>query len=181
MKHKLSVFNYSYCKRYYLFHPWKLVKEFFQNCYHGWRRAIYGWTWEDCWNLEDWLFTILPPMLRHMADHGSGYPGNDEFDTPEKWSKWLHDTADTLEHLSDEDWWDNHNEYSEEFYHLSEENRHYEKNENGSLRVTWNDSPDYNEIRDKWMARSMELNEKRQKTIEDVMNDIARHAEMLWD
>lgn len=178
---KLNVFSYAYRKRYYLTHPLRFIKETGYNLRAAWMRITKGYCYVDCWDLENWLFTVLPPMLRHIADHGSGYPGNDEFDTPEKWSKWLHDTADTLERLSDEDWWDNHNEYSEEFYRLSEENRHCEEDGNGGLRVTWSDSADYNEIRDKWMARSMELKEERQKAIEDVMMDIARHAEMLWD
>lgn len=102
---KRSVFNYSYSKRYYLTHPWKFVHHFFQNLRHAYCRAVYGWTWEDAWNLNDWLLAVLPPMLRHIAENGVAYPGPyTKFDTAEKWDNHLHELANTLESLQEQNW-----------------------------------------------------------------------------
>ena len=109
---KHSVFKCSYSKRYYLTHPWKFVYHFFQNLQHAYRRAVYGWTWEDAWNLNDWLLAVLPPMLRCIAEEGMAYPGpGTKFGTPEKWHSHLHELANTLESLQEQNW-EKRNEFS---------------------------------------------------------------------
>lgn len=159
---KRSVFNYCYSCRYYLTHPWLFIKEFFQNCNHAWRRAIYGWTWEDCWNLDDWLLNILPEMLRHMADHGSGYPGSKPFETPEKWHDWLHSVADVLESLQEDNWY-SQNEYKEDF------------------RRKWPAGKDFDTVKELYFARTKELTEEREKLLIDTGIQIFKNLNLLWD
>ena len=176
---KRSVFNYSYSKKYLLTHPWKFIKEFFQNCNHAWRRAIYGWTWEDCWNLDDWLLNILPEMLRHMADYGSAYPGfkNEEvdFSTPEKWDDWLHSMADVLESLQEENWF-SQNEYEEEFHKQSELHR-----SKGNKSITEMNDEDFDTLRELYFARIDELTKERKKLLIDTFSKLGQHLDCLWD
>lgn len=179
MINKRSVFNYSFCKRYYLTHPWKFIKEFFQNCNHAWRRAIYGWTWEDCWNLENWLLNILPEMLRYMADYGSGYPGFEPFETPEKWNDWLHSMADVLESLQEENWY-SQNEYEEEFHKQCDFNRKTSKTEN-VITITWSDRKDFDTIKKLYFARTEELTKEREKLLIDTFTKLGKYLPILWD
>lgn len=162
---KNSVFNYSYSKRYYLTHPWKLIKEFFQNCYHGWRRAIYGWTWEDCWNFDSWFCIVVPQLLKHLADYGCGYPG-EPFDTPEKWHDWLYEIAHRIERLQYDDWMEDNNEYSKEYLESFENDWCSERQE---------------EIRKKYYARCEEINKTRQQVLEDLGKSFFKFFDCLWD
>lgn len=163
---KCSVFNYCYSTRYYLMRPWKLIKEFFQNCYHGWRRAIYGWTWEDCWNFDSWFCVVTPQILKHMADHGSAYPGTEPFDTPEKWHDWLYEMAHRIERLQYDDWMEDNNEYSKEYIESFENDWHSERQE---------------EIRKKYYVRCQEINKTRRQVLEDFGKEFFKHFDCLWD
>ena len=176
---KRSVFNYNYSRRYYLTHPWKLVKEFFRNCNHAWRRAIYGWTWEDCWNLEDWLLNLLPEMLRHMADNGSAYPGSKPFETPEKWHDWLHSMADVLESLQEENWY-SQNEYEEEF-HNQISMQCSRQNLNDGVTVTWSEEKDFDIVEELYLARVQELNKEREKLLIDTGRELFQYLDYIWD
>ena len=92
-----SVWYWSYTKRYYLKHPWKWFKQLGCNVRDVYRRAKYGWTYSDVWDMDQWIMNTFPPMLRHLAVHGCAYPGHEPFDTPEKWHEWLNKMADLIE------------------------------------------------------------------------------------
>lgn len=176
----MNVFNWSYRTSYYLTHPWKWVSELFSNMRAAYRRARYGWCYMDVWELGYWLLEILPPMLRHMAEHGYGYPGDEEFPTYESWKKWLCDTADELVALREENI-ENRNEYEKDF-HNSFCWKHEERDpETNSLTITWNESPEYQEISKKYFARMEELEKDRQERLIKVFMDIGKHLPALWD
>lgn len=178
---KNSVFNYSYSKRYYLTHPWKWIKEFFQNCYHGWRRAIYGWTWEDCWNFDSWFCTVVPQLLKHLADYGCGYPG-EPFDTPEKWHDWLYKMAHRIERLEYDDWMEDLNEYSEDYIKTFEDDAYEEEHPDWPfLTTTYNSSLSKEEIRKKYYERCAEIHKTRQQALEEVFLELGRNFDCLWD
>ena len=94
---KYSVWYMPYNKRYLITHPWQWVRCACRNIRDAWRRSVYGWTYGDVWDWDNWFTHVVPDMLRHMADKGSAYPGYEPFDTPEKWHKWLHWIADLIE------------------------------------------------------------------------------------
>lgn len=170
---KKSVFNYSYSKRYYLTHPWKLIKEFFQNCYHGWRRAIYGWTWEDCWNFDSWFCTVIPQLLKHLADYGCGYPG-EPFETPEKWHDWLYKMANTIERLQYDDWMEDCNEYSKDYEKTFEDGY-------SNLTTTGDSELSKEKIREKYYERCEEIHKTREQVLEDFGKEFFKYFDRLWD
>lgn len=66
-------------------------------------RGKNGWATPDAWSADYYLYKIIPPMLRQIAD-GMSYPGLPPYDTPKKWSKALLGAADDIEayYLHDE-------------------------------------------------------------------------------
>ena len=120
-------------------------------------RARYGWTYSDVWNWDIWFAYTVPPMLRHMADYGSAYPGYEPFDTPEKWHDWLHNIADMIE-TSTEDWQDEHNEYYEEYTN------------------SWDE-----ELRIKYMQRAEELAKQGDRNIRYAFENLGKYFYNLWD
>ena len=162
----LNVFNWSYSKRYYLTHPWKWFKELWYNIKAAYRRVKYGWCYCDVWNWDDWFCSVVPPMLRHMADHGSAYPGCEPFDTQEKWHAWLHKTADTIERLGYDDWMEDMNEYSADYIASFEKDWRSEKHE---------------EIRKKYYERCAEIHKLRAEVLENFGKEFFKHFDKIWD
>lgn len=175
---KNSVFYLSYGKRYYLTHPWKWIKEVGYNIRAAWKRATCGWCAADVWDWDNWFMLTVPDMFRHMADHGSAYPGHEPFTTPEKWHDWLHEMADLIE-TGREDWQDEHNEYYDEYMkHLMDNWEPPTKDENGFLV---HKSREFTELDKKYFTRANELREQGEKNIRFVLSQIAEHFYDLWD
>lgn len=163
-KNPLSVWSFPYATHYYLKHPWVWFKHAFRNIKDGFRRARYGWTYSDVWDMDQWIMYTFPPMLRHMADKGSAYPGHEPFETAEKWHKWLHAMADLLE-SGLEDKQDECNEYYKEYMdHLFDPN---------DIRVTEMDRDYYN--------RSQELMKDAEDNVANAMRQLGEHFYSLWD
>ena len=162
----LNVFHWAWRTRYYLTRPWKWVKELFSNIRAAWRRATKGYCYIDVWNWDDWFCSVVPQMLRHMADHGHAYPGSEPFDTPEKWHNWLYEMAHRIERLQYDDWMEDNNEYSKEYNESFENDWHSERQE---------------EIRKKYYVRCREIHETRQQVLEDFGKEFFKHFDCLWD
>ncbi len=152
-----TVWTFPYRKKYYITHPWKWFSQFGRNIRSTYMRAKYGWTYSDVWNWDTWFAHTVPSMLRHMADHGSAYPGREPFDTPEKWHDWLHNIADMIE-TGTEEWQDKHNEYYEEYLEKFDE-----------------------ESRDLYWQRANELSEQGNRNIRYALGQIAEHYYDIWD
>lgn len=176
----LNVFKYAFRPRYYLTHPIEFLKETKTNIISAWLRATRGYCYSDIWNWNTWFLEVTPPMLRHMADCGTAYPGHEPFDTPEKWNDWLHSVADVLESLQEENW-ESRNEFAEEFYQLSKWNKSLKTDENGFIHITWSNEDNYEEIKELYFMRQKELNEEWQKLIKDTFIAIANSFQDLWD
>lgn len=162
----LNVFNWSYTKHYYLTHPWQWVKELWWSIKAVYHRAKYGWCYCDVWNWDDWFCSVVPPMLRHMADHGSAYPGREPFDTPEKWHDWLYETAHKIERLQYDNWMEDLNEYSKDYY--------------ASFEDEWR-SNKHEEIRKKYYERCREIAESREQVLEEFGRSFFKFFDCLWD
>ena len=169
----LNVWNWHYTKRYYLTHPWRWFKELWMNIKSIYYRAKYGWCYCDVWNWDDWFCSVVPPMLRHMADHGSAYPGREPFDTPEKWHDWLYEMAHKIERLSYDNWLEDNNEYSRDYEQTFEDSPF--------LTTTYGSSLSKEEIRKKYYERCKEISGTRQQVLEDLGREFFKHFDALWD
>ena len=180
---KRSVFNYPFSRRYYLLHPWVFIKESFQNIYHAYRRAVYGWTWEDCWNMDNWFCEVVPEMLKYLSENSVAYPGpHTEWDTPEKWHDWLHSVADLIDLQNIDE--DEENEFAEEFHHLCEIYSRTSKDEKGSTYSQIDDNDGhFQEIKELYYARAQEIHAARKKSLESAMIEFSRGITegVLWD
>jgi len=165
MKNKgYSVWYWPYTKHYYLTHPWKWFSQLGKNLRDVYRRAKYGWTYADVWDMDYWIMNTFPPMLRHMADHGSAYPGRGRFDTPEKWHTWLHAMADLIE-SGLEDRQNECNEYYKEYIeHLFDPDK---------LRVIEMDRDYY--------RRAAEIGEDATDNVALAMTELGKEFYNLWD
>lgn len=159
----MNVWRFPYSARYYLTHPWKWIKQVWRCCRNTYMRARYGYTYSDIWNWDYWFLATAVPMLRYLADHSSAYPGNEEFDTPEKWEKWLHHVADLLE-SGDEEWQDVHNEYYEEY-----------------MKEPINFNAPLSELFYKYAARAEELSDAGEANIIEAFAQIGKNFYALWD
>jgi len=177
----LNVFNWCYSTRYYLTHPWKWVSELFRNIRDAYHRARYGWCYTDVWELGYWLLAILPPMLRHMAEHGCGFPGDKDFPTYESWRLWLDMMANAIESVQEENV-EKQNEYEERFhnsFHIREPRK--ETPESKFLTVTWSESPDHKELSQLYFQRAKELTEEREEKLIKIFEELAKKIPALWD
>ena len=176
----MNVFNWAWKPTYYLTHPWKWISELIGNIRAAYRRVRYGWCYMDVWNLGYWLLEILPPMLRHMAEHGCGYPGDEEFPTYESWQTWLHKMADDIESVQENNV-EKQNEYEKDF-HNSFNMRPLEQSEyNKFVTITFNESPDHKEISKKYFNRMMELEKEREEKMIKIFSELAKKIPTLWD
>ena len=93
----IPVYAFSYRKSYYLTHPWKWFKELRTAAANLIHRMKYGFAWVDLWNTDSYLNTLIPSMLRELAQRCCGYPGNDKFPTMEVYREWLRALALIIE------------------------------------------------------------------------------------
>ena len=163
-KNWINVFtNFFYTKRYYLTHPYKFIRECWINLKNAWYRATRGWSYQDLWNMNDYLIDIMIDMLRNLARDHCAYPGIEPFETPEKWTSWLYYIAGELE-ASKEDNYERRNEYYDE-YMKQFEDKNYESTEIDKLYFA----------RDKELAT--EARERRTKALIEVI----KFWDYLWD
>lgn len=177
----LNVFNWAWQPRYYLTKPWKWFSELIGNIKNAIHRARYGWCYTDVWNWDDWFCSVVPSMLRYMADYGCSYPG-EPFETSEKWHNWLHKMADTIERLNYDDWMEDLNEYSKDYEKTFEDDVYKEEHPDGPfLTTTYDSSLSKEEIRKKYYERCAEIHKTRQQALEEVFLELGRNFDCLWD
>ena len=175
---KYSVWYMPYNKRYLITHPWQWFRCAWRNIRDAWRRSVYGWTYGDVWDWDNWFLHVAPDMLRYMADHGSAYPGREPFTTPEKWHDWLHEMADLLD-TGREDWQEAHNEYYKEYMDkLMDKWEPWKPDENGMYHAP---APQRTELDDKYFARADELAKQGEANVRRAMTLLGEHLFELWD
>ena len=178
----LNVFNWAWQPHYYLIKPWKWIKELIGNIRGAWMRATKGYCYTDVWNWDDWFCSVVPPMLRNMADHGSAYPGREPFDTPEKWHNWLYDMAHKIERLSYDNWMEDLNEYSKDYDQTFEDEYYKENHPNGPfLTTTYENSLTKEEIRKLYYKRYEEIAKTRSQVLEEFGKEFFKYFDCLWD
>lgn len=158
----LSVLRLRRSWRFYLTHPWRIVKDIYKVIRDIYRRARYGWTYSDAWNFCDWFIAISPQMLRHIANHGMAYPGTKPFETAEQWRDWLNKMAALIE-TADENWQDEQNKYHAEFMI--------------QLATFCKD----NDLAMKYYDECVRLGKEGAQNIETALTEMGKHFLKIWD
>jgi len=172
----LNVFKLPCTKRYYLTHPLKFVRQCARNIKQAYKRIRYGWCAYDVWDFDSWLFSVIPPMLRFLADKGNAYPGYEPFETPEKWHDWLYSMAAKLEKMQYDDWMDSKNEYAADY------NKTFEDSDNLTVSNYYEHSSlTKEEIHTRYFERAKEIALTRQQDLEEVFVELGRNIDALWD
>ena len=86
---ELNVFNNSWS-------PWKYpsnwirnARMFFRQFKWAYQRITRGYCDVDWWDFDTYLTRLMADAIEHLADNTISYPGQGEWDTPEKWDKYL--------------------------------------------------------------------------------------------
>lgn len=160
----LNVLKFDCRPAYYVRHPLKFLRELRNNMRNAIMRVRYGWCHYDIWNMDNWMLTVLPEMLRYLAENGCGYPGTDEFPTSEAWENWLKYIAASLESCK-EDEVEKRNPYNKGYHH--------------ELEVHFNEMDE--ELRENYWTEQKRLWEERNELLKQVGTDLFAHLDNLWD
>jgi len=167
---KLSLWTFTYRKSYYLTHPWKWLRDVYWNIRNFWHRGRYGFAYVDVWNWCNWWPNVGAAALRYMAEHGSGYPGTEPWETPEKWREFLITQADNLDKAAkscDFLGCDDENEYAEAFHKLHKEFKDLTVEEKILKQKYWN--------------RTNELQNRYARWRANLFENIGRNLDRYWD
>ena len=93
----IPVCAFPYAKSYYLARPWKWLADAWDALKALFHRALYGFAPIDAWDMDSYMCTLVPSMLRTLADRSWSYPGNEEFPTLELYEEWLLALATIIE------------------------------------------------------------------------------------
>lgn len=161
--------------RVYLRKPWEFFEDTWLNLKAAWQRATRGWADRDTWNLDSYLLEILPEMIDYLRTHTHSYPGYGEFDTPEKWDKFLKEEIVIPLQNAREEQTIQINEYEEELHSYP---INFVKQEDGFTTLEFADPE---ELRKKWYEREKEISQWRKKELERGLAAMAKHFYNLWD
>lgn len=169
--------SWGYSKRYYLTHPHVWLRHLCINIKHAYQRVTKGYCDEDWWDFGYWFLDTIPDMLDELAENGHGYPGDDEFDTYEKWQAYLHGLASNLR-LCTEKAGEEMNEYHKQFVENTA-HWHTEPAENGGQTIVWDkEDPELNR---KYFDRIKEIDEMQDAIREETFIELARNLLAMWD
>ena len=162
---------------YFFRHPLQAIGDIFYNLRAAYYRVVRGWTFIDAVNLDDWLLTMLPAMLEELAD-GMGYPESEKFPTEKEWHDWLRQQAANLRRCDDDGI---KNEYEEEFDEACKKYKTVTVEEDGTHVYSMEDCEEFKEIKERYWARFTEINEEKQRLIEQTFAALSKHFFALWD
>lgn len=175
-----SVWTLSYTKRYYLTHPWVWFRHVWCNLRAAYWRSKYGFCPTDVFEFGYWFLDVIPQMLKYLAKNAVGYPGNDNFPTPESWENHLLSIVNLLENARDEVR-DQKNEYAKEFYKFLDSKTIIEETDENGNKVH-KIAPAPVEVEHKYFKRDMELAEEQDVMIEEALKLLAETPlKALWD
>lgn len=182
-KNKLSVWSTPYRKSYYWTHPWKWIHCIYWNIRNFIHRGQYGYAYVDVWNWYFWWMTVGAEGLRYLADHGQSYPGNDKWDTPEKWHDYLTALADKMQWCADS--FDIAGHQENEYYQMHEEiirNRmERAKDDDGYFCTRVNATPEEEDILKRYYKREEELVKDDDVKRNEIFREIGENLGRFWD
>lgn len=170
----LNVFSLPYTKHYYLTHPLKFVRQFGRNIKQAYKRIRYGWCNYDAWDFDSWFCSVVPPMLKKLAE-GNSYP-DQLFNSINEWHTWLLNMAAKIEKMQYDDWMDSKNEYAADY------NKTFDDNDNLIVSNYYEHSSfTKEEIRKKYYDHAKEIALTRQQDLEEIFIEFGRNFDALWD
>lgn len=167
--------DFPYRKRYYLLHPWKLIKEIGTNIQAAWHRATRGWAYSDAAEMNEYLLHLIPELLRQIGDD-IAYPGTEPFETLEKWQDWCNGLADLFVSLQEENWSEGRNEWEDKLGEAIEV-LYPHPNYTTTNTMTVEDAED---VRKLYWEREAELAEERRRLIKNAFTELAKYYDYLW-
>jgi len=78
------MFSLSYGKKWYLTHPWLLIKDITRNIKWAWQRVNRGWDDRDLWSLDIRICVLMEQWLNEFMEENPSYPA--EFTHPNEWT-----------------------------------------------------------------------------------------------
>lgn len=181
---RLSVWKFSYSKRYYILHPWRWFYDLYRNFRNWIHRANYGYAYIDVWNFCDWYPRVGAEALRYLARHNSSYPGVKPWNTKEEWREYLEYMANRLERCANSQdilFGEERNEYKDELDEIMRKREKRTEHEDGSVTVSHTLSPEEEEIRKKYWAREKEIRNADQAYIEKTFLWLGEDLGHYWD
>ena len=165
---KLNVFNTYWC-------PWKYpsnwpanFRMFFRQFKWAYQRVTKGYCDFDYWDMDTHLSYLIPDMLERFIKDGHGYPGNDEFPTPEAWNEYLQKTIDLFRYSQSE----LPNEYEDAWVKQLEER---------DFLFNKPETPEEKEIADKYLAIENDNDEKKRIALDEALQRVFHIFHHLWD
>ena len=181
MKNELSVWTFPYRKTYYLTHPWKWFYDLYWNIRNFIHRGKYGFAYIDAWNFGYWWPKVGAEALKYIAEHGSGYPGVEPWDTHEKWKAHLLRTYEQLNWCAKSFDDIDKNEYSEAMDEIYKRCHREKDNDDGTVSTWLEMTPEDKEIRDKYFEKIKEDQEKADKRRIEIFTQIGQNISRYWD
>lgn len=183
-QNKLSLWDFSYRKSYYLTHPWKWFKDLYWNIRNFWHRGRYGYAYVDVWGFCEWYPRVGAAALRYLAKNKSSYPGTKPWYTPEEWTKYLEYMANRLDRCADSQdilFGVDRNEYKDKLNEIMCETRKITYNDDGTVTHSFDLTPEQEVIRKKYWEREKEIREADQQYIEETYKWLAEDLGHFWD
>lgn len=152
------------------------IKQFLRNIKYAKQRCLRGFADCDTWDMDIYLVKLLRDMLVYFADNTHGYPGVEPFETPEKWHKWLIDTAALLDNSIDKSFEKNQvykNKYEDEYSKLLDSIQIDERTKS----VVFKDE----ELVDKYLAEELNVCERRKVDRNLALQRLIDNWDRLWD
>ena len=159
---QLNVFNNPYSKWTYIPGWPKNIRMFFRSFKYAYQRVTRGVADCDYWDLDHYFLEVFVQGLDLLIKKQHGYPGNEQFPTPESWDKYLQDMRDC-------------------FYRANESNNYYPTPKEN---IWWHGVEAGEEDPDaakEMCNEAMSNTEKRQKDLEKGLEMMKPIFFYLWD
>ena len=167
---ELNVFNNSWS-------PWKYpsnwirnARVFFRQFKWAYQRITRGYSDPDIWDFDTYLANLMSGDIEHLANITISYPGQGEWDTPEKWDVYLRTIVKKLRYYNNDEM---PNEY---------EGAWLKTWENKSLSEALNDkTPEEEEITKKYLDVENKNEEYKYQQMMEALDMIKHCYGHLWD
>ena len=163
---RLNVFNNTYYRWRYPSCWWKNIKIFFNSFSAAYQRITRGFCWWDVWDFDTYLAELMAQGLVVLADEGYGYPGDEEFSTPEKWHDYLYTISNCFRFYLD----DHYNEYENDWIKTWE-----------GKPLDYEKTPEECEISNKFLDREGVIEGEKYAAAQNALRMLAHVWGNLWD
>lgn len=163
---KLNVFNNAKLPWRYPVNWGRRVKNFFYSFKYAYQRITRGFSDKDVWNLDEYYLNLFSAAIRQLAQYHNAYPGNEEFDTDEKWTEYLYKMSFDLKMASE---WN-------DLYPTPAADAWYDGFQKGKYGFG-----EKNLQSEKMQEEAKNINELRERHLQEGLNAFSHVFRHLWD